>query len=106
MDINDVITIKETKGRGKQKTEVVHNYIRLTLEDMKSLKVGDSVPFLTRQDQVKEVKVTSVKTWKTRKDIRLGLKYGLYEYSYARAKVDGEDIRYSGEILLKEIENV
>lgn len=105
MDINSVITIQRTSGKGKNKQVTVENYIRLTLEDMKQLSVGTRVPFLTRQGEVKEVKVTSVKNWKTRKDVRLGLKYGLYEYSYALAQVIEDQEVYSGEVLLKKMES-
>lgn len=104
------ITYHVYEGRGKKRTckEIVKTYVRLTLDECKALKYGDSVQFLTRQNEVKSLKVNGTpKTWKTRKDVRVPLKYGLYEYSYTECNVDsdtGEEY-WHGEILVKEQEN-
>jgi hypothetical protein len=103
------ITYHVYEGRGKKRTckETVKTYVRLSLDEVKALHVGDRVDFLSRQGAIKQVTVTSVKTWKTRQDVRIGLKYGLYEYSYAECNVDKENDLQSwhGEILVKEQEN-
>ena len=91
------------EGKGKNRKEIVtiQKYARLSLDDMKQISQGDRIDFLSRQGAIKQVTVTSIKTWKTRpNDIRLGLKYGLYEYSYATI----ENGYYSGEILVKSVE--
>lgn len=68
-------------------------YKLLTFDEVKAIPQGARVDFWARQNVVKQVRVTSIKTWKTRPgDIRLGLKYGLYEYSYT----EYADGKYSG----------
>jgi hypothetical protein len=103
------ITYHVYEGRGKKRTckEIVKTYVRLSLEECKALEYGDSVSFLTRQGGIGTVKVNDTpKTWKTRKDVRVPLKYGLYEYSYTECNVDQDGTEYwHGEILVKEQEN-
>lgn len=75
-------TLKVYENKRDKIGHDVHYHL-LTFEEVKAIPQGSRVDFWTRQGQVRQVKVTSIKTWKTRPgDIRLGLKYGLYEYSY------------------------
>lgn len=53
-------------------------YRFLTLEECKSL--SGRVLALGADGRVAQVHITSVKTWKTRPDVRIGWKFGLYEY--------------------------
>lgn len=88
-------------GKGKNKIASSQLFRRLTLEEYKALSSGNRVHFVTRQGDIKQVKVTSVKTWKTRPDVLVKVKFGLYEYSYSQ--FDGSN--YSGEILVREVES-
>jgi hypothetical protein len=99
--------IYEGRGKNRKVTEEIRTYVRLTLDEMKQLSNGARVDFICKQGYIKQVTVTSIKTWKTRKDIHIGLKYGLYEYSYAECNVDKETgaESFHGEILVKESEN-
>jgi len=88
-----------TAARRNDKTP--RTWEQLTLDEAKAIVIGSRIPFLTRQGNVAEVKVTSIKKWKTRPgDIHIGLKYGLYEYSYTEY-IGGKFSR--GEILVREI---
>lgn len=87
-----------SRGRGKEKKTWTETYRRMNEAEMRALPKGARVDFLTRQGEVKQVTVKSIKTWKTRRDIRLGVQFGLYEHSYALWTES--DNHYSGEILL------
>lgn len=39
--------------------------------------------------KLRNVKITSIKTWKTRSDIEIHWKYGLYEYGYSLLTAEG-----------------
>lgn len=75
----------------------------MSLDEMKQLHPGQHVFFLTRHGTYREVKINGMpKLWKTRpNDVEVPVKYGLYEYSYARY-INGEP---SGETLLVEVKN-
>jgi len=55
-------------------------YRFLTLNECKALDSGNHAQILDQFGRVAEVKITSVKTWKTRPDVQIGWKFGLYEY--------------------------
>lgn len=76
------------------------NLRTMTLEELKNLRYGQRVYFEDRYGNFRECKVNGhPKTWKTRPlDVEVPIKYGLYEYSYARY-INGVQ---SGEILLTE----
>lgn len=97
-------TIQAREHSDKRKSAPVKTWRVLELADLKALRAGQRVNFLTRQGDVAQVKVTSVKTWKTRPgDIRLGLKYGMYEYSHVEY-INGQ--YSSGEYLVAEVQDV
>jgi hypothetical protein len=104
--MSETYTVKEYSGRGKTAAckEVI--YQRLTLDEVKALYQGQRVDFLSRQGTIKQVTITSIKTWKTRADVRIGLKYGLYEYSYTEYQVNKESghISMQGEILVHRVD--
>lgn len=56
-----------------------------TLEELKALEGGREVIVLDRNGRWRRAKVNGKpKTWKTRPgDVRVALKYGLYEYGYS-----------------------
>ena len=73
----------------------------LTFEEVKALHAGDRPHFQTSLGDIAQVKVTSIKTWKTRPgNIHLGVKYGQFDFSY----VEFTDGQFSGgETLVKEV---
>jgi hypothetical protein len=71
---------------GAKKDKLV-DYVPLNQDDLKSL--GSHVYFISRFNDIRRAKVTTVKTWKRRADIEIHLKYGLYEYAVTTFK-DGE----------------
>lgn len=56
----------------------VKSYRFLTLEECKSLH-GHSL-VIDRNGKIANVAITSIKTWKTRQDVQIGWKFGLYEF--------------------------
>ena len=62
----------------KRKNAVKRDYRYLTYDECKVLS-GHSL-VTDRYGNIAQVLITSVKTWKTRAEIRIGYKYGLYEY--------------------------
>jgi hypothetical protein len=104
--MSETYVMKEYSGRGKNATCVEVTYQRLTLDEVKALCQGQRVDFLSRQGTIKQVTITSVKTWKTRADVHVGLKYGLYQYSYTEYQVNKESghISMQGEILVRRVD--
>jgi hypothetical protein len=68
--------------------EVEYRY--LTNEECRKLGDGwnNHVHILDKYCKIAQVKVTSVKTWKTHNDIEIHCKYGLYEYFTVRISDD------------------
>lgn len=75
-------------------------YRFLTLEECKSL--HGRVDVLDRNGQVCQVSITSVKTWKTRPDVRIGWKYGLYEYGQELITCDADNSMFLFEMISPE----
>jgi hypothetical protein len=48
--------------------------------------------------RIAEVKITSVKTWKTRPDVGVGWKYGLYEYGRETFTPTRENVFFVSEV--------
>lgn len=89
METKDIFTAT-SRYDARLKLPPLRTYKYLTLAECKEIRSGSHVLFVTRQGDVAQAKVTSVKLWKTRpNDVRIGLKYGLYEYATAEF-VDGE----------------
>jgi hypothetical protein len=87
----------------KKKSQPKH-WRGLSIEEIKQLQPGQRVKFISSlMGDVRECKVNGKpKTWKTRlNDIKVPLKYGLYEYAYAEY-INGVSV---GVTLVKEIEN-
>lgn len=80
---------------GKEK-----EYQVLTYNEVKA-GIPSHVDFISNQGDVKHVKITSVKTWKKRGEIQIGLKYGLYEYAYTTIWPNNT---YTGVQLVREVE--
>lgn len=70
--------MKASSRYDKSKNPEVKEYRLLTLAECKALHGHALV--LDRNGRVARVAITSVKTWKTRPDVRIGWKFGLYEY--------------------------
>lgn len=54
------------------------NYRFLSLQECKELKYHALA--IGRDGRIANVKITSVKTWKTRPNVKIGWKFGLYEF--------------------------
>lgn len=78
--------MKLASGYDKKAKKETAEYRHLTLEECKSLRSGQHVQFIDRYGEVRNAKVNGApKTWKTRPgDCDVPLKYGMYEYFYAR----------------------
>lgn len=61
-----------------RKEQAQRLYRFATLEECKHL--SGTVNALGKDGKVANVKITSLKTWKTRPDVKVGWKFGLYEY--------------------------
>ena len=66
-------------------------YRFLTLAECKSL--SGHAETIDRHGRIADITITSVKTWKTRPDVRIGWKFGLFEYGQETITRD-EDNRF------------
>ena len=71
--------MKATMRSDKRKNPQQYEVELLTLEECKALS-GQHSYILDDAGRIANVNVTSVKTWKTRPEIEVHCKYGLYEY--------------------------
>jgi hypothetical protein len=62
----------------KRKIPTLYEYRVLTNQECKAL--GSHAYILDSYGDIAQVKITSIKTWKTRPDIEVHCKYGMYEY--------------------------
>ena len=62
----------------KRKVPTLHNWEYLTADECK--KLSGYCCIVDWKGDVARVKITKVKTWKTRSDIEVHWKFGLYEY--------------------------
>jgi hypothetical protein len=54
----------------------------ITLDELKTLDRRHDWKIVANDGTARDVKITSIKTWKTRpNDVRIGVKYGMYEYA-------------------------
>lgn len=65
------------------------NYRFLTLAECKAL--SGRAQAIDRHGRIANVKITSVKTWKTRPDVRVGWKFGLYEFGQELITSDSDN---------------
>jgi len=75
-------TIKTSLRSDKRKNPEVKEYRYLSNEECRNLRGHAQI--LDRNGKVANVKITSVKTWKTRSDIEVKCQFGLYEYFTVR----------------------
>lgn len=66
----------------KRKNPTMISYRVLTNDECKAL--SGHCHILDQNGNIAQVKITSVKTWKTRPDIEVNCKYGLYEFFTVR----------------------
>jgi hypothetical protein len=75
-----MITFTAPDGYDRSKTPRKLTLRYLTLAEVKAL--SGHADIIANDGRVRRVKITSVKTWKTRPDdVLVGVKYGLYEYA-------------------------
>lgn len=60
-------------------TKELKEYHEINYQDCKN--IGPHALCISVYGDVIRVKITSIKTWKRKPDIQIGLKYGLYEYA-------------------------
>lgn len=96
-------TFKLRDGYDRTKNPPVATYRYMTPEEAKQLYVGQRVDFLALDGTVKQLTINGrVKTWKRDTErIEIPLKYGLYEYSYARNHVDSTGAKVVEPLLVK-----
>ena len=63
--------------RNKKRSILVRN---LSYEEMKALSSNSQIMFISNNGEARRAKVTSVKRWKTRPDVEVHIKYGMYEF--------------------------
>lgn len=88
--MNETFTAK--RRNDKRKTPHFLTCRRLTPQECKSLH-GHAL-YLDLQGNIAEVKITSIKTWKTRPEIEVHCKYGMYEYFSDTITPTSENIRF------------
>lgn len=71
-------------------------YRFLTFDECKALS-GHSL-VIDKNGKIASVAITSVKTWKTRQDIRIGWKFGLNEYGSELIKTDSDNRFFATEV--------
>ena len=76
---------------GYSKDKTVYQFTGLTLENWKTRPANSELMAVDKNENLRRVRMTSVKTWKTRQDIRIGWKYGLYEYGYTTITDSGQE---------------
>lgn len=84
-------------GYASRHTEAKREYRFLTLEECKNL--TGRVPFLDADDRVREMKITSVRTYKRRPDVVVRWKYGLYVYGQRVLRSDEDNNLFIVEVL-------
>lgn len=80
----------------RTKNPETKEYRFLTLEECKALSGHASV--LDRNNRVARVKITSVKTWKTRPDVQIGWKFGMYEFGHELITRDSDNTFFLAEV--------
>jgi hypothetical protein len=90
--MNPVIVVPNTRKRGS-----TISLRPLTIEEVKGLDRGTTLWFLDLHGQARHIRVNGrVKTWKTRPDVEVPVKYGLYECATFRwdgtAWMDGNQL--------------
>lgn len=81
----------------KRKNPEQKNYEILTNDECKNLK-GHAL-ILDRNNKIAQVKITSVKTWKTRPNIEVHCQFGLYEFFTIRLSPDNLNTELVKEVL-------
>ena len=76
----------------KKKNPDLFEYRILSNEECKQLKSGASVKILDLLNKIRQVKITSIKTWKTRENFEVHCKYGLYEYFVIELSPDKQNV--------------
>ena len=94
----------------RRKNPETVEYEYLTFDECRALAHESHCHILDQQGKIAQVKITSVKTWKTRpNELLIGWKYGLYEYG--KESIVGNDPEARGNaffvrIVPSELENI
>jgi hypothetical protein len=73
----------------KSKNPTKKEYRFLTLEECK--KLSSHAEAMDQHGRIARVAITSIKTWKTRIDVLVGWKFGLYEYGKELITCDNDN---------------
>jgi hypothetical protein len=71
-------TFRIADGYDRRKRTVLVR--RINNEEIAALKSGSRICFISNNGMLRRAKVTSVKRWKTKPDIEVHAKYGMYEF--------------------------
>lgn len=90
-------TFKSTLRSDKRAKPEWREYRHLTFDECR--KLSNHALYIDRQGKIASVKITTIKTWKTRPEIEVHCKFGLYEYFTDTIRpTDTESIRSVVEI--------
>ncbi len=68
-------------GGQRRKDPVVSQFRMATEPEIRAMSHGSRQFFIANDGCARMVTITSVKTWKTRPDVSVGIKYGMYGYA-------------------------
>lgn len=74
-------------GYSRDKKE--YDFTPFTIDEHKDLVIGGHCKAVDRCGELRDVKITSIKTWKRRPDIEIHWKYGLYEFGVSLLTPEG-----------------
>ena len=80
----------ETLKSGYSRSKAHYTFTPLTLQNWNRRPANAQLMAIDRNGALRNVKLTSAKTWKRRSDIEIHWKYGLYEYGYTTITEDGQ----------------
>lgn len=83
------MSFKASSHYDRSKNPEVKEYEFLTLEECKHLSGHADV--VDKNGKIAHVRITSMKTWKTRPDVQVGWKYGMYEFGKELITCDADN---------------
>lgn len=64
----------------------------LTYDEVLTLRVGQHAYVSDDNGRLAQVKITSIRTWKRKADVKIGWKYGLYEFGSETVTPEGKQL--------------
>ena len=75
------MTVRLPIGGQRRKDPLISKFRMATEKQIRELPHGSRQYFIANDGLARMATITSVKTWKTRPGVSVGVKYGLYEYA-------------------------